>query len=395
MLINTQLNSWLVRFMVYATDNSSDIEQGVKIIDNFVFHHENRHLNEVEKAIIRGSLKKLTYQEMQDQEPSLQYTVEYIARNLAFNLWNFLSEIIKNSSWGLPYFRVRKNKLWYLIEKINKSQSNNYLIPIDPSSFEGKVVQTRYEIEEHLFDRDSGESHFRAIDRLMDKKPCLVIQRRCQIGTTDKTMFYREAQILSELGKHSQIPQLLAFFAEDQYLYLIYEEIHGEPLTNKLLAEQPWHETEVESLLRNLLTVLKFIQQKNVIHRNLNPDNIIYSGNQLVLIDFGTVKKINQGCNSISQSTFAQGMRGYIPPEQHMGITTFASDIYAVGKIAVQALTGIHPRKLKINPQTANTVWHNHAQVSDRFADIIDRAICHHFPQRYQSASEMLESLND
>jgi eukaryotic-like serine/threonine-protein kinase len=148
-------------------------------------------------------------------------------------------------------------------------------------------------------------------------------------------------------------------------------------------------------LLHNLLTALEFIQQKNVIHRNLNPDNIIRSGNQLVLIDFATVKEINQGCNSISQSTFAQGMAGYIPPEQHMGITTFASDIYAVGKIAVHALTGIHPRQLKINPQTANTVWRNQAQVSDRFADIIDRAISHHFPQRYQSATEMLESLND
>jgi eukaryotic-like serine/threonine-protein kinase len=320
--------------------------------------------------------------------------VEYIARNLAPELWMFLSNIVEKSLWSLPKIKVKKNQLWYLIDQINQSRSNNYFIPINLSSppGEGTIFLERYEIEEHLFDRDSGERHFRAIDRYMGDKPCLVIQR-CHQTAKIEQRFYQEAKVLSQLGKHPQIPQLLAYFTEEQYLYLIYEEILGEPLTNKLLTGQPWEETEVKSLLHNLLTVLEFIQQQNVIHRNLNPDNIIRSDNQLVLIDFATVKEINQPGNSISQSTFAQGMAGYIPAEQHMGITTFASDIYAIGKIAVHALTGIHPRKLKINPQTANTVWRNQAQVSDRFADIIDRAICHHFPQRYQSATEMLESL--
>jgi eukaryotic-like serine/threonine-protein kinase len=322
--------------------------------------------------------------------------VEYIARNLAPELWMFLSNIVENSLWVLPKIKVTKKKLWYLIDQINKSRSNNYLTPIHlPSStVEEKLFLHRYKIEEHLFDRDFGERHFRAIDLNMGDKPCLVIQR-CHQTAKIKQRFDQEAKVLSQLGKNPQIPQLLAYFAEDRYLYLIYEEILGEPLTERLLIGKSWQEAEVKSLLHNLLTALEFIQQKNVIHRNLNPDNIIRSGNQLVLIDFATVKEINQGCNSISQSTFAQGMAGYIPPEQHMGITTFASDIYAVGKIAVHALTGIHPRQLKINPQTANTVWRNQAQVSDRFADIIDRAISHHFPQRYQSATEMLESLND
>ena len=70
-------------------------------------------------------------------------------------------------------------------------------------------------------------------------------------------------------------------------------------------------------MLGDLLKVLEFIQQSNVIHRNLNPDNIIKADNGFTLIDFATVKEIRHRDRTIvSQSTYAQGMKGYMPPEQ-------------------------------------------------------------------------------
>lgn len=375
-----------------------DIEAALQLLIDFVSQESQETLNEQEQAIIVGCLEELTYKEIKEQSAILRgLTVEFIARCLAYKLWKKLNQVVNQSTKINKKIKVRKNQIWYVVEEIANLQITNQQLEIEslPANLlENKLLKGRYEITEYLFDRNAIERHYLAIDRDLGDRPCLVVQLLPESSIILKR-FEREAVILSQIGNHPQIPQLLAYFTEERYYYLIYEYIEGEPLTNLFLENTPWQEREVQSLLLSLLPVLEFIQQRNVIHRNLNPDNIICSGDKLVLIDFANIKAINNPSNSISQNTFAQGMIGYMPAEQHMGITTFSSDIYAVGKILIHALTGIHPLKLKINPQTANVVWRHHAQVSDRFAEIIDRAVCHNFPNRYQSAAEMLQSLNE
>lgn len=375
-----------------------DIDAALQILVDFIAQETQETLDEQEKAIIVGCLAGLTYKEIKQQSAILRgLTVEFISRCLAYKLWKKLNQVINQSIKIDKKIKVRKNQIWYVVEEIVNLQITNPKLAsksLPANLLEDKVLKGRYEIIEYLFDRNAIERHYLAIDRDLGDRPCLVVQLLPEFSSIHKR-FEREAVILSQLGNHPQIPQLLAYFTEEKYYYLIYEYIEGEPLTNLFLENTPWQETEVQSLLFNLLPVLEFIQQRNVIHRNLNPDNIICSGDKLVLIDFASIKAINNSSNSISQNTFAQGMIGYMPAEQHMGITTFASDIYAVGKILIHALTGVHPLKLKINPQTANIVWRHQAQVSDRFAEIINRAVCHNFPERYQSATEMLQSLNE
>lgn len=381
---------------MYTSDN---IEEGLRIINDFVARYDERDLNLVEKAIIRGSLERLTYQAMKERETILEYSVDYISRNLAYDLWGKLTCLVEKSPLIEESFKVRKSNLWYLIEQIVRAETNTDSIPIvlPFQPMEGRILRNRYEIEEHLFERDLGERHFRASDRCLGNRHCLVIQR-CHQTSRIQQRFEQEARILFNLGQHPQIPQLLAYFSEGGCLYLVYEQISGQPLT-ELLTGKPWSESAVISLLRSLLNVLEFIQQNNVIHCNLNPDNIIQVGNRFIIIDFATVKEVMYPNQSIvSQSTYAQGMTGYMSPEQLMGFTTFASDIYAIGRIAIHALTGIHPRRLRINRQTGNLIWRDRvqgAEISDCLAEVIDRAIHYYFLERYQSATEMLESLND
>jgi serine/threonine protein kinase len=378
---------------MYLPINHQDISNGLKIIKDFIYQQNGSDLSEIKEAIIRGSLGKLTYQAMQQTESALQYyEVGYISRNLAFDLWNKLNSTIEESSLIHDEFKVTKKKLWHLINKlVDKVEGESLGFFYLPDDLEGRILLDRYEIEEHLFDRYSGERHFRAADLHLGNKPCLVIQRRHQTAKI-REQFQREAQVLSELGKHSQIPQLLAYFEDSQYLNLIYEYIPGKALT-ELLSTQPWQETEAKLLFKNLLSVLEFIQSNNVVHRNLNPATIIQSGSKWIVIDFATVKNLKYADRAISQSTIAQGMKGYMPAEQLIGMASFSSDIYALGMIIVHALTGIHPRKLKINRQTGNVIWRNHVQVNKHFADILDRSICYHFGDRYQSATEILNDL--
>lgn len=380
---------------MYSANLREDVRNGLNIINDFVYKVTDEYLNDNEQAIIHGSLEDLTYETMQQEYIILKYyALRYISRNLAYDLWKKLTSVAEKSKLFPQDYRVKKKKIWHFVDQINQLQGNVNSEPINIPSLiiEGERLRDRYEVEEHLFDCDQGESQFRAIDLHLGNKPCLIIQRSNQTPRI-RQQFEREGKNLSSIGRHSQLPELKAYFVQEQHLYLIYEYISGTALT-ELLTGKPWQESRVKSLLINLLTVLEFIQQHNLTHRNINPDNIIQVDDSWILTDFACLKEIHHLHKSITQSTISQGMKGYMAPEQHTGMATFASDIYAVGMIAVHALTGIHPCNLRqYNPQTGNKIWRNQAQVSNALGNIIDRGINYHFCDRYQSAKEMLVDL--
>jgi serine/threonine protein kinase len=117
------------------------------------------------------------------------------------------------------------------------------------------------------------------------------------------------------------------------------------------------------------------------------------SDNKIVLIDFGAVKQI-QPQESTEQENFtvAIGTRGYAPAEQYAGHPTFCSDIYALGMIGIQALTGIPPYQLSPS-ESGDIMWRNLVTVKEEFAQVLDKMVRYHFAARYQSAAEALEDL--
>jgi CHASE2 domain-containing sensor protein len=129
--------------------------------------------------------------------------------------------------------------------------------------------------------------------------------------------------------------------------------------------------------------------------RDLKPDNIIRSDRdgKLVLIDFGAVKEINPQLPGEANMTIAIGTRGYTPPEQYAGKPNYSSDIYALGTIAIEAITHTHPRDLPVDETTGEIQWRDLATVSDRLALILDKMVAYHFMYRYQSAREVLTDL--
>ncbi len=213
-----------------------------------------------------------------------------------------------------------------------------------------------------------------------------------------RRLFDSEAEILEVLGQHNQIPELYAFFEEQQEFYLVQQFIPGHPLTEELPPHKDIKsEFYVVNMLKELLEILAFIHQRQVIHRDIKPANIIRCNqdNRLVLIDFGAVKLMQpQSKDQTELATVAIGTRGYTPPEQFAGHPRLSSDIYALGAIAIQALTGLLPHELQPNPHTGNLEWREWAQVSDKFAAIIDKMVRYHASERYKSAVEVLEDLN-
>lgn len=269
-----------------------------------------------------------------------------------------------------------------------------------------KPLGGRYQIIRQLAAGGFGQT-FLANDMHLPGNPrCVVKQLKPQVNDdeslqTARRLFDTEARVLYQLGNHDQIPRLLAHFEEKQEFYLAQELIEGEPLSEELEAGQSWSEPQVIALLQDILHVLSFVHQQGVIHRDIKPSNLIRRrhDNRVVLIDFGAVKQVStQMVNSQTAGktnmTISIGTQGYMPKEQLGGNPRFSSDIYALGMIGIQALTGVHPRRLTEDLQTGEINWHELAtQVSPAIVNFLDRMVRYDFRSRYQTGTEALEAL--
>lgn len=213
-----------------------------------------------------------------------------------------------------------------------------------------------------------------------------------------RRLFKTEADILEKLGRHDQIPHLLAYFEEDKQFYLVQQFIDGHPLSEELSCGRRLTESQVIALLQEVLGILKFVHRHQVIHRDIKPANLIrrHRDGKIALIDFGAVKEFRsqlEGQSDRTGMTIGIGTKGYTPSEQLAGKPRFSSDIYALGIIAIQALTGLKPDELAENSDTPEIIWREHIEVSDGLAAILDKMVRYHYRERYQSVTEVLQAL--
>ena len=213
-----------------------------------------------------------------------------------------------------------------------------------------------------------------------------------------RRLFFSEVAVLKKLGGHDRIPSLLDEFEEDGQFYLVQEHIEGRSLYEELAIYRKLTESEVTTLLRDVLEILEFVHQNNVIHRDIKPSNLIrrQGDRRVVLIDFGAVKEIATQVMAIdghTDLTVGIATQGYGPTEQLAGKPRFNSDLYALGMTAIQALTGLHPSQLPTHPVTAEVIWRDRAEVGPWLAAILDKLVRYHFNQRFQSATDVLAAL--
>ncbi len=240
---------------------------------------------------------------------------------------------------------------------------------------------------------------FLAIDESRSTKPrCVIKQLLPQAQGTANTkkaaeLFEQEAERLKELGNHPQIPQLLAYFTQDNRQYLVQEFIGGQNLEQALKAQGAFSETQIKALLANLLPVLAFIHDRNLIHRDIKPANIIDRGDgQLVLVDFGAAKYVTG--TALQRTGTVIGSAGYAAPEQAGGKAVFASDIYSLGVTCIHLLTETEPFDL-YSFSEATWVWRDYlrAPISRQLVRLLDKMLAIPINQRYPSASAVLQDL--
>ncbi|OCR00248.1 hypothetical protein BCD67_24905 [Oscillatoriales cyanobacterium USR001] len=254
-------------------------------------------------------------------------------------------------------------------------------------------------------DENSPGRLFRVIKQFYPQDPATLNKNRINVSNPTiagaraieklPEIFRQEIERLEQLGSHSQIPALVDSFEQDSFLYLVQEFFDGDNLATELKQQGAFSEAKILELLSDLLPVLKFIHDNNVIHRDIKPENIIRrkDNQQVVLVDFGASKLVT-GRLHINNATANIGTTGYIAPEQSMGIQSFASDFYSLGITCICLITKKTPSEL-FNSGTNSWDWRHHLtkDVSEGLSKILDKLLKPAVNERYQSASEVLKDL--
>ena len=267
------------------------------------------------------------------------------------------------------------------------------------------LLDNRYRAIKPISPSGFGQT-FLAVDEQEASQPqCIIKQFSPKNQGTNNAeqaveLFRQEARRLWELGQHSQIPQLLAYFEGENQAggstasAIVQTLIDGQNLANKFKSEGAFSETEIREILKEILPVLQFVHERGVIHRDINPENIIrrHNDQKLVLVDFSAAKFTSK--TALARTGTVIGSAAYTSQEQLRGKALPSSDLYSLGVTCIHLLTNIHPFEL-FNSLEAVWVWQDYLTnpASPQLRKILNKMLEGAVKDRYQSATEIIKDL--
>ncbi len=264
----------------------------------------------------------------------------------------------------------------------------------------GMKILGRFEILKEY--RGGSFRVFFAIDRQEDKARVLKFLP-IEIKDNDKARkdLVREAGLLGKVKSEYTVDVYNCYILDDGEVFMTMEWAKGGDLHAYLKKNGPLSWTKTKELLLQILEGLDEIHNRNIIHRDIKPGNILFSQDgRPMLADFG-LSKILSDRGEVSQRTSVGGTPEYMAPEAIKGEKlSFATDIYSIGCLAWQMLTGHPPFESKDgNPVP---VMYSHINDKPNFSEIPPEAFeflntcLEKNPQdRISNIAKLIELLNE
>jgi PAS domain S-box-containing protein len=208
--------------------------------------------------------------------------------------------------------------------------------------------------------------------------------------------FLREGRILKKLEGHPAAVHLMEMVKYEGKLVLVQEFVEGEPLDSRL--ERPMTDEGRERIVLELVDVVAFAHERNIIHRDIKPANILVKGDGSVkLLDFGIAKELKAD----PYSGTSVGTKPFMAPEQIMGRSEKRSDLWALGVLMYQLYTGYLPFHDEIEREMMEKILEAEPVLPREYNEEINPAIeavilklLQKDPdRRYQSARELSAEL--
>jgi serine/threonine protein kinase len=210
-----------------------------------------------------------------------------------------------------------------------------------------------------------------------------------------ESVFHQEVSVLEALQGDDRFPALLQTQETGEDLTLIHSWIPGTTLHEEFAGAKLWTQSEVVEFLTQALPVLAVLHSCGFIHGDLKPAHWIrkFPDKQLCLIDFGAARKLDtvEGVAPL-YSEFSLGTLGYMAPEQAQGRPRWSSDLYGLGMIALQGITGLDPSHLHQNQQ-GEWQWQSPIGLPAALVDILTRLVRYRWQDRYAAVPEVLADL--
>lgn len=265
----------------------------------------------------------------------------------------------------------------------------------------GYLLGERYRIIDVLGEGGMANVYL-AEDIILQRKVAVkVLRLDLRKEPQTESRFQREALATSELS-HPNIVSVLDVGTDQGLPYMVMEYVDGPDLKDYIKDNSPLSLDEVVRIMDQILSAIALAHKHNVIHRDLKPQNILMDKRGNVKIaDFGIAVALNQ--SSITQTNSIMGSVHYMSPEQTRGgLVTRQSDIYSLGIILYELITGHVP----FNGETPVAIALKHAQepipsirerdpkVPQALENVVLRATAKDPRDRYESAQAMEEDLN-
>jgi serine/threonine protein kinase/tetratricopeptide (TPR) repeat protein len=250
-------------------------------------------------------------------------------------------------------------------------------------------------------------SVYLVVDLKGQQRALKLLRSASQLGPLERVRFTREFDIMHSL-RHQHLAEVFELGEHEGTPFFTMEYVNGNSLREHLLA-MPYQERliSLQACVSALLEVLDYIHRRNVVHRDLKPDNVmIDSENRLRLLDFGLARSAHQEQTSRDRNLTEPGMVigtiHYMAPEQILGSELDGrADLYSLGVMLFEILTGKLPFEGPDAISTLGRILHTPApsleSLADRFVplavrQLVSRLLLKEPHLRYSNAGELLEA---
>jgi len=213
--------------------------------------------------------------------------------------------------------------------------------------------------------------------------------------------FNREALVCAMLN-HENILSVHDFLKENNHYYLITEHVDGMDLKSMLDIYSSIPPLVALMIVREIARGLEHAHMHGIIHRDIKPSNILISANgEVKLIDFGVAK--DDKPSNLTETGIVVGTPSYMSPEQINGEDiTHQTDIYSLGILFYEMVTGFKPYSAKTNTELFNLISQGRFKnpriflknIPRRFVKIIKKAMHRSLEKRYHSTVELIYDIN-
>ena len=224
-------------------------------------------------------------------------------------------------------------------------------MPIRPEDELGthvaQVLSANYELEDEVGRGGMGIVYCARDKRLKREIAIKVLPPELSFRADIRQRFLREAETAAQLN-HPNIVPIYTVEEKDNLVYFVMAYIKGDNLGVRLQQHGPLPPVEVRRILKEVAEALAYAHNRNVIHRDIKPDNIIIDEEtgRAMVTDFGIARALtDSGDSRLTATGMAIGTPAYMSPEQSAGDRAIdgRSDLYSLGVVGYQMLCGQPP----------------------------------------------------